>query len=536
MKRSKLLVISAIALLGFSACQQDEIAPEVTPGETHTVTFVAGAPETKTTVDISDGENAKFAWTAADEGRITVYENGSEAKETVGILGKDGKMTIMAEFAGTATGNETYVAVVNSSNDVQIMSAEAYDEGADILVSKPVSAFDGENGVLLQFKREVSIAKMTLKGLDPGEVVNMVTVSSTADIAGSYGVEGWASPAKSLEISSASYKGVTDGYSIEASDAGEAVVWFTCIPQDAATLTVKVEAADGDTYTKKFSKAITLTRGNVKGFGVAMEKLVDPHKDDNGWFLVKDARFLAAGDVIRIGCASESAVASSLSGDYLTKAGATYDDKTESMVGAVSSIDFTLGGTEGAWTLTNSGATLGSTSVKKLALGSDSATYVDTWVITITDTGKASITSTSNTYGTIYYNSSSPRFLNYSDSFNGARVPEIYKKYGTPVVAKVDQNISFSPTNYTATIGAVNTYPSLTAQSTGAKTWSSSNTDVATIDEATGEITLVAAGKTTISVTVAGDDTYNEGTGSYELTVKTAQVSEQYFVKNLTII
>ena len=531
MKRSKLLVISAIALLGFSACQQDEIAPEVTPGETHTVTFVAGAPETKTTVDISDGENAKFAWTAADEGRITVYENGSEAKETVGILGKDGKMTIMAEFAGTATGNETYVAVVNSSNDVQIMSAEAYDEGADILVSKPVSAFDGENGVLLQFKREVSIAKMTLKGLDPGEVVNMVTVSSTADIAGSYGVEGWASPAKSLEISSASYKGVTDGYSIEASDAGEAVVWFTCIPQDAATLTVKVEAADGDTYTKKFSKAITLTRGNVKGFGVAMEKLVDPHKDDNGWFLVKDARFLAAGDVIRIGCASESAVASSLSGDYLTKAGATYDDKTESMVGAVSSIDFTLGGTEGAWTLTNSGATLGSTSVKKLALGSDSATYVDTWVITITDTGKASITSTSNTYGTIYYNSSSPRFLNYSDSFNGARVPEIYKKYGTPVVAKVDQNISFSPTNYTATIGAVNTYPSLTAQSTGAKTWSSSNTDVATIDEATGEITLVAAGKTTISVTVAGDDTYNEGTGSYELTVKTAQVSEGEWVK-----
>ena len=532
MKSFRIISLAAFSMLAFAACQQAEIAPEETPDATHTVTFVAGAPETKTTVDISDGATAKFAWTKEDESRIAIYENGVAATTVVCGLDEVGKkMTIMAEFEGTATGNETYVAVVNSSSDGQIMSTEAYDEDADILVSKAVSTFDGENGVLLQFKREVAIAKMTLKGLDPGEVVNMVTVSSTADIAGSYGVEGWASPAKSLEISSASYKGVTDGYSIEASDAGEAVVWFTCIPQDAATLTVKVEAADGDTYTKKFSKAITLTRGNVKGFGVAMEKLVDPHKDDNGWFLVKDARFLAAGDVIRIGCASESAVASSLSGDYLTKAGATYDDKTESMVGAVSSIDFTLGGTEGAWTLTNSGATLGSTSVKKLALGSDSATYVDTWVITITDTGKASITSTSNTYGTIYYNSSSPRFLNYSDSFNGARVPEIYKKYGTPVVAKVDQNISFSPTNYTATIGAVNTYPSLTAQSTGAKTWSSSNTDVATIDEATGEITLVAAGKTTISVTVAGDDTYNEGTGSYELTVKTAQVSEGEWVK-----
>ena len=531
MKNLRNFALAAFALLGFAACQQEEFAPEI-KNPTHSVTFVAGAPETKTTVDISDGATAKFAWTEADEGRFTVYENGTKKATTVTAeLGKDEKMTVKATFEGPAPETASYVAVVNESNATQIMSAEAYDEDADILVSKAVSTFDGENGVMLQFKREVAIAKMTLKGLDADEVVNFVTVSSTADIAGSYGVDGWKSPAASyIDISSTSAKEVGD-YKIVANEAGEAVVWFTCIPQDATTLTVKVVAADGDTYTKTFSKPITLTPGNVKAFGVEMTKLVDPHKDDNGWFLVKDAKFLAAGDVIRIGCASESAVASSLSGDYLTKAGATYDDKTESMVGAVSSIDFTLGGTEGAWTLTNSGATLGSTSVKKLALGSDSATYVDTWVITITDTGKASITSTSNTYGTIYYNSSSPRFLNYSNSFNGAMVPEIYKKYGTPVVAKVDQNISFSPTNYTATIGAVNTYPSLTAQSSGAKTWSSSNTDVATIDEATGEITLVAAGKTTISVTVAGDDTYNAGTGSYELTVKTAQVSEGEWVK-----
>ena len=272
MKSSKFLALSVITLLGFSACQKPELESELTSGATHTVSFVAGAPETKTTVDISDGASAKFAWTADDEYRLTVYENGREAKETVGILGEGGKMTIMATFEGSTTENASYVAVVNSSNDGQIMSAEAYDEDADILVSKAVSAFDGENGVLLQFKREVAIAKMTLKGLDAGEVVNHVTVSSTADIAGSYGVDGWASPAKtSLEISSA-FAMVGEGYSIVANEAGEAVVWFTCIPQADATLTVNVEAADGDTYTKEFSKPITLTRGNVKGFGVAMVK------------------------------------------------------------------------------------------------------------------------------------------------------------------------------------------------------------------------------------------------------------------------
>lgn len=271
MKNLRNFALAAFALLGFAACQQEEFAPEI-KNPTHSVTFVAGAPETKTTANI-EGNTVNYAWTEADEGRFTVYENGTKKATTVTAeLGKDEKMTVKATFEGPAPENASYVAVVNKSNATQIMSAAAYDEEADILVSKAVSAFDGVNGVMLQFKREVAIAKMTLNGLDAGEVVNRVTVSSTADIAGKYGVDGWASPAKSLEISSASYMGETDGYSIVANASGKAVVWFTCIPQTDATLTVKVEAADGDTYTKTFSKPITLTPGNVKAFGVAMTK------------------------------------------------------------------------------------------------------------------------------------------------------------------------------------------------------------------------------------------------------------------------
>ena len=301
MRTNRFLAISAIALLGISACQKPELESELTSGATHTVTFVAGAPETKTTVTI-EGSTAKFAWTKADEKRFSVYENGVKATETIGVI-QDGLMYIDATFAGTATeGENTYVATLNSSNGGQIMSAEAYDEGADILVSKPVTSFASDNGMQLEFKREVAIAKMTLKGLDAGEVVNMVTVYSTSDIAGKYGVDGWASPAKtSLEISSA-FAMVGEGYSIVANEAGEAVVWFTCIPQDAATLTVKVEAADGDTYTKEFSKAITLTRGDVKGFGVAMTKdakdlSFDFKTHPSGWPTSKTAASSAANYV-----------------------------------------------------------------------------------------------------------------------------------------------------------------------------------------------------------------------------------------------
>ena len=528
MKNLRNFALAAFALLGFAACQQEEFAPEI-KNPTHSVTFVAGAPETKTTVDISDGETARFAWTKDDEGRIAIYENGVAATTVVcGLDDKTGKMTIMAEFKGTATGNETYVAVVNKSNDGQIMTSAAYDEDADILVSKAVSTFDGENGVLLQFKREVAIAKMTLKGLDPGEVVNHVTVSSTAEIAGSYGVDGWNLTKTSLDIYSAKALDDKETYSIVANEAGEAVVWFTCIPQTDATLTVKVEAADGDTYTKKFSKPITLTRGDVKGFGVVgMAKLVDPHKNDNGWFLVKDARLLAAGDVIRIGCASAGKVAGALSSAILSSENATY--KSEQMVSVSSAEDYTLGGNEGAWTLSSLTGKLGATAVKKLSENDTAANYVGTWTIDIDSEGAATIAPKAEGYGRILCNNTAgtERFTTYAFSTNTSAsmlLPGIYKKYGTPAEAKKDQTISFDPTSYTATIGKENTYPTLTAQSTGAKTWSSSNTDVATINASTGEISLVAAGTTTISVTVAGDATYNEGKGSYVLTVENAPV------------
>lgn len=298
----RFLALSAAILSMFTACQREELEQNQEPEtpKTHTVTFVAGSPETKTTVDVSDGINAKFAWTADDEKRISIYEN-SIAAETV-VCGLDeGKMTIMASFEGPKPANPSYVALVNDSNSTQIMRSEAYDEDADILVSKVVTEFDGENGVQLQFKREVAIAKMTLKGLDAGEVVNHITVSSTADISGNYGIEGWTSTQTSLDIYSALAKGQAEGYSIVANNDGNAVVWFTCIPQDATTLTVKVEAADGDTYTKEFGRAITLTRGDVKAFGVKMNKdakdlslSFDFKTHPSGWPTSSDAASSAA--------------------------------------------------------------------------------------------------------------------------------------------------------------------------------------------------------------------------------------------------
>lgn len=49
--------------------------------------------------------------------------------------------------------------------------------------------------------------------------------------------------------------------------------------------------------------------------------------------------------------------------------------------------------------------------------------------------------------------------------------------------------------------------------------WSSDDEDVATVDENTGVVTLVAVGTTTITASYEGDDTYAASTDTYELTV-----------------
>ena len=85
--------------------------------------------------------------------------------------------------------------------------------------------------------------------------------------------------------------------------------------------------------------------------------------------------------------------------------------------------------------------------------------------------------------------------------------------------------LSFPEDSYTATLGQTFNAPTLSVDPAGAAAevaYSSSDTDVATVDESTGAITLVAAGTTTITAEISGNDTYNNATASYTLTVEEA--------------
>ena len=90
--------------------------------------------------------------------------------------------------------------------------------------------------------------------------------------------------------------------------------------------------------------------------------------------------------------------------------------------------------------------------------------------------------------------------------------------------SKENVTMAFSPTSATAILGESFTEPTLTTTPAGLSVaYSSDNTSVATVDASTGEVTLVAAGTTTITASFAGNDTYNGNSASYTLTVSTSQ-------------
>lgn len=265
----RFLALSAAILSMFTACQREELEQNQKPEAlTHSVTFVAGAPETKTIATIIEDKTVNYSWTAEDVNRFTVYENGIAAETVTAKLGTDGTMSMKATFPGEAPASPKYQALYNSEvSATQNIVKDSYSELSDVMVSNVLDGTRNDNFVF-SFKREVAFAKMTLKGLTSGDYVSSVTIESDKPIAGQYDLETGTFVNTSNVITLDVLTDVANG---------NATVWFTTIPVEDATFTITAETINEDmtvaaTYTKTFSKTITLTRGNVKGFGVAMVK------------------------------------------------------------------------------------------------------------------------------------------------------------------------------------------------------------------------------------------------------------------------
>lgn len=95
---------------------------------------------------------------------------------------------------------------------------------------------------------------------------------------------------------------------------------------------------------------------------------------------------------------------------------------------------------------------------------------------------------------------------------------EVMVYYGNKPVVKHTQQISFSKTSVECYINDTFTEPILSGNKTTV-TYSSSDEKVATVDAASGKVTILSAGKTEITATAEESEEYKTATAKYTLTV-----------------
>ena len=277
MKHSVMSFLAIVATLSsFISCQKEIETPKDDIKSSHTVSFVADAPRTKTNATI-DGNKVNYSWVKGDEDKFNVYEivNGRHTPaSTVMALLKDGLMEISATFGGEKISDASYQAVFNTGvKTAQTNNDETgYDQDSDVLVSEVVSDpnNDFDNGIALKFKRLVAVNKATLKNLEKGAYVAHTIIETTdgKDLAGKYSNITDSFGDCESKISVETLHGIT---------GGTAPVNFITLPVADTKLKVTAVTIDGNNnfvaaYEKTFSKGISLTQGNLTSFGVLMSE------------------------------------------------------------------------------------------------------------------------------------------------------------------------------------------------------------------------------------------------------------------------
>ncbi len=277
MKHSVMSFLAIVATLSsFISCQKEIETQKDDIKSSHTVSFVADAPRTKTNATV-DGNKVNYSWTKGDEDKFKVYEivgDKHTPASTVTAILKDGLMEISATFGGEKISGASYQAVFNTGvKTVQTNNDEtSYDQDSDVLVSEVVSdpSNDFNNGIALKFKRLVAVNKATLKNLEKGEYLAHTIIETTdkKDLAGEYDNETDLFKDCKSKISVKTLHGIT---------GGTAPVNFITLPVTDTKLKVTAVTIDDNNnfvavYEKTFSKGISLTQGNLTSFGVLMSE------------------------------------------------------------------------------------------------------------------------------------------------------------------------------------------------------------------------------------------------------------------------
>lgn len=247
------------------------------------------------------------------------------------------------------------------------------------------------------------------------------------------------------------------------------------------------------------------------------------------YVLVTDTSTLAEGDKLIIVNTSEGmAMANKQTNNYRTE-GVTITNNSI-VLSSTSPVEIiTLEGETNAWYLkTESGYLCAASSGKNYLKTKDDKDNNAKAKITITNNNAIIKFQGSYTRNTIKYNSSG-----YFSCYSSDQQPvQLYRQE-----TGKSPELSFSATTATYTFGdGAFTEPTLTkAEGAPAAVFSSSNAEVASVDAATGKVTINKAGEVTIKAVTPKTVDYRSGSASYKLTISKGETVLSYAETNYSV-
>ena len=525
MKKTLLYLAGAAALL--AGCAKEVPVDEPVQGQ-KTITIQASIdPETRTTVEIN-GNKGVYSWVANE--KIGVIE----APDNQDMLGRVVPFTVSdldnGLFTGTLSDGFTLAGAVSPRSFVE---GAAYAYGKlqyNITLSGDYNYADGTNAVMVagaptvsgdtykfSFKHAAALFKVTYENVPVG--TKRLSITTDQPLTGEFDFDSF----ENVEIISGSAIGTTETtiyvtLAEAVSTANQTLTFYAPIPTGTyGSVSVALLDASGNTIegaAKSKTKSFDVARGDIIALPTitleaAPKYYVKVTSDEDivaGDYLIvyeaADEGTLLTGVNNKIGTITETPVAI-LDGSKIAQSG----NEAYNVVVEEGNEGYTLKLGEGylAYNLA-----AGTTKNNNLFL-----------VETATETGAEWILSANgiqNAYNTErYLQFNSDRFACYTGSQQDVA---LYLLEGSGHSSgKQPAGLAYETTTYEITLGDEFTAPTLTNPNSLTVTYASDNTEVATVNETTGAVTVVAAGTAKITASFAGNDDYKAGSAFYTLTV-----------------
>lgn len=545
----------AAAALAFAACTKEAEINEPKEEVTHVATISLGKADVSTKTEVTEGEtSASYKWLDDDAQYLHVYENGTAGTVKNFSLNADNTVaTLTVEFTGNPTAPYTYTAkyaktLSESSKNPLILNEQkpgtsSFDPAADVLVSKATDDVTNLSERATEFTftmgRVVTVNKMTLTGLEAGEVISSVEFTLDKHMAGyvSYSAENnsysYSNGGTKLTLKYTATNGVVPA-------KGQFPVYFVSAPVDAAGIVSVVVTTDKNVYTKANTlnpnpfdgKTISFAIGTMKRFTMAMNGYGEEISDGTVYTLVQSeddlydgATYLIYGNGYVLGEQKTNnrgavAVTDNSGKIIIDNTIDAYPVIIESVANGYAILD-----------IRNSGYLYNDKDDKNYLKNKSTQDEYTTWSISITN-GVAHIDNhNTSVRGKMGYNpnNGSPIFAAYTTIPNGGTANLALYIDKTTCVEPEESGLAYnisSPIEVAWDDKDSFVKPTLSNPNSLTVTYSSSDEAVATVDENTGDITFVGNGTTTITASSVKTSMFKAGVAEYQITVTGAPAAK----------